>query len=183
MAKSATKNEVLDQTERLPEPAEAAAILSEFELAMVILTSNFYRWVSHCGAASGAENLSSTDLLVLHFIVYRKRAMSVGNLAFALSIQETHLVTYSVKKLCKLGLLKGKRNGKEMLFGATKAAESQFERYMKLRDAHLVRYVKEIRGLDGDLNAVRATLGTMSGIYTQAARSIAFAVDHETSNA
>jgi predicted MarR family transcription regulator len=152
-----------------------AAETSEFELALVGLINSFYRWVEHCGRAAGVGDLSSTDLLVLHFIIYRKRPMTVSALGFALSIQETHLVTYSVKKLVRLGMLKGKRVGKEVLFSPTKISEAQYTRYVEVRQMHLIRAIEETHSLGPDMESLAVKLRALSGIYEQAARSLASA--------
>ena len=147
--------------------------MSEFELASVVLQHSLFRWIEHCAKTAGIDNISSSDLLVLHFVIYRGKPVTVSNIAFALSIQEVHLVTYSAKKLVKLGMLKSKRNGKEILFSSTKTSEAQYARYMELRKQHLIHIIENVHQLGLDLDALTGKLRALSGIYEQAARSIA----------
>jgi predicted MarR family transcription regulator len=150
-----------------------SAEMSELEVALVVLINSFYRWVDHCAATAGVEDLSTMDLLVVHFIIHRKRPMTVSAIAFALSIQETHLVTYSAKKLARLGMLKGKRSGKEVLYHPTKLSETQYARYVEVRQAHLIRSVAGNPQVAQNLDSFTGKLRALSAIYDQASRSIA----------
>jgi predicted MarR family transcription regulator len=159
--------------EPLGELQGLAEQISSLELALVVLTNSFYRWVDQCARAAGVGDLSTTDLLVSHFIILRRRPMTASALAFALSMPEVHPISYSAKKLVRLGLLKGKRNGKEVLFYPTAASLAQYKKYMQLRCAHLLRTIEVTRPAGQGLDSLTSQLRSLSGIYEQAARSIA----------
>jgi predicted MarR family transcription regulator len=154
---------------------ELADQLSGLELALVVLNNSFFRWVDQCARAAGVGDLSAMDLLVLHFIIMRKRAMTTSALAFALSIQEAHPVSYSAKKLVRLGMLHAKRDGKEVLFYPTSTSLAQFAKYMEFRSTHLLRAMEQMRQSGEDMNSLANQLRGLSGVYEQAARSIASA--------
>jgi predicted MarR family transcription regulator len=149
--------------------------LSEVEIALVVLMNSFYRWVDHCASAAGVTDISSVDLLVLHFITHRKRAMTNAALAYALSIQETHVVAYATKKLERLGLLKRKRSGKEVLFMSTAVSEAQYAKYAQIRGTHLIRRFGDNKETALNVEALIDSLRALSGVYERATRSVASA--------
>jgi predicted MarR family transcription regulator len=173
MAKPAPASSIVEPGSAFTELQPLSVEMSEMELALIVLINAFYRWVDHCGTSAGVDDLSTMDLLVLHFILYRKRAMTVSELAFALSIQEIHLVTYSAKKLSRLGMLKGRRTGKEVSYQPTKISEAQYSRYLDVRRAHLIRTVGNNPNIAQALNSLTDKFNALSAIYDQASRSIA----------
>ena len=92
-----------------------AKAMSEFELALIVVSNTFNQWVTRCGSAAGITGLATLDMLVLHFLCNRRRPMRVADIAFALSIEDVHLVVYSLKKLVRLQLMAREPRGNEML--------------------------------------------------------------------
>src|SRR5438105_464053 len=125
------KRRLRSRTPDTPGPGltSKAKAMSEFELALVVLANTFTQWIARCGKAAGIVGLSSLDILVLHFLCNRRRPMRAVDIAFALSIEDIHLVVYSLKKLARVHLVAKQRNGSEILFSATKLAEEAYERY------------------------------------------------------
>lgn len=152
---------------------ESAA--SEFEIALVVIGHSFGHWVERCAAAAGIEGLTTMDLLVLHYLRVRQRELKAGDIAFALSIESTHLVTYSLRKLLKLGQLAARKSGKETLFSAAPAAEAPFQAYSKVRRDCLVASLASMKNGEDLLRDVGEQLTRLAGIYEQAARSAALA--------
>lgn len=154
-------------------PGTTSQVMTEFELALVGLWHTFSRWVERCADASGSQGLSSLDLLVLHFLIYRARSMRAADIAFALSIEDTHLVSYSLKKLVRLGLMDTRRSGKEILYTPTESNETSFNRYVDVRQAYLISAIELLQKPGYDLAALTGMLRALSGVYEQAARSAA----------
>jgi predicted MarR family transcription regulator len=166
---SARKAETATETTLL---AQAKA-MSEFELALIVVTNTFNQWVTRCGSAAGITGLSTLDMLVMHFLCNRRRPMRAVDIAFALSIEDVHLVAYSLKKLVRLQLMARERRGNEMLFSATKTADATYERYQGIRRQCLIRSLGMLHSPESDLPAVTGMLRALAGIYEQAARTAA----------
>ena len=93
--------------------------LSEFEYGLILAQNAFSRWTVRCMAAAGAPELGPLDVLVLHSVNHRDRAKQVADICFVLNVEDTHTVTYSLRKLEKLGLVDRSRRGKETFFAAS----------------------------------------------------------------
>jgi predicted MarR family transcription regulator len=126
-------------------------------------------------AASGIPDLSPLDILVLHSVNHRSRAKRLTDICFVLNIEDSHTVTYALKKLSKLGLVEGERKTKEKFFATTKAGRNTCERYREIREKCLVKSFAVIgSAIDGGnrgIGDVAALLRTLSGLYDQAARA------------
>jgi predicted MarR family transcription regulator len=147
--------------------------LSEFEFGLNMLGHAYGRWIVRCMAAAGFANLSTLDVLVLHSVNHRGRAKRLADICLVLNIEDTHLVTYAVKKLAAYGLVVSGRQGKEKIVEVTAKGEAACLQYRKVREALLVRPVKDA-GLDEKRMSELATLlRVLSGHYDQAARSAA----------
>ena len=79
--------------------AGAMPTLSELEFGVILLGHAFERWMVRCMAAAGVPDLSPLDVLVLHSVAHRERPKRLADICLVLSIEDTHLVNYSVKKL------------------------------------------------------------------------------------
>lgn len=151
----------------------AMPALSEFEFGLILASHAFHRWMVRCMAAAGVGDMSPLDVLVLHNVAHRNKAKRLADICLVLNVEDTHVVAYSVKKLERLGLVRGTREGKEKLVAATEAGHAACLRYREVREALLVRSVKKL-GLDeGEVSAIAAEMRLLSGHYDQAARSAA----------
>ena len=79
--------------------AGALPSLSELEFGLILLGHAFGRWMVRCMAAAGVPDLLPLDVLVAHTVAHRDKPKRIADICLVLSIEETHLVTYSVKKL------------------------------------------------------------------------------------
>ena len=146
---------------------------SEFEYGMIIAYNSFARWMQRCMAASGTEGMSPLDVLVLHTINHRGRPKTLSDICLVLNIEDTHTVTYAMKKLEKAGLITSGRRGKEKTAEITESGETACLEYRRLREAILIKPMKAL-GLDeNELSRLAATLRLVSGNYDQAARAAA----------
>ncbi len=151
----------------------AMPALSEMEFALTVANNAYSRWMARCTAASGLSGLSATDVLVLHSVNHRGREKSQADICLVLNIEDTHLVTYAIKKLVGLSLVSTGKRGKEKTVAITDDGEKACERYKQVREALLVSSIKAL-GLDEkDVSHVASLLHALSGQYDQAARSAA----------
>lgn len=145
--------------------------LSEVEFGLSLAVHAFHRWMVRCMAAAGVPDLSPIEVLVLHSVRHRQRPKKLADLCLVLGIEDTHVITYAVKKLVAAGLVTSARSGKEKLVAATKAGVDACDRYHKVRDRLLVRPVQSTGLPDPALSELGALLRALSGHYDQAARA------------
>lgn len=98
------------------------AELSEFEFALTPIFHAYGRWIVRCTAAAGQGDLSPLDVLILHHTNHRDRAKTLADLALVLNVEDDHVVNYGLKKLKRLGLVAGVKQGKEVHWAATQKA-------------------------------------------------------------
>lgn len=151
----------------------ALPALSELEFGLIMLNHAFSRWMVRCMAASGIPDLSAIDILVLHNINSRSKPKTLADICLVLNIEDTHVVTYALKKLERMKLIKSGRRGKEKLVMATEAGVEACERYKAMRETLLVRSVLSTEVSSDKLSEAAARLRALSGHYDQAARAAA----------
>lgn len=151
----------------------ASPALSEFEFGLILVSHAFERWMVRCMAAAGVKDLSALDVLVLHTVNHRGRSKRLADICLVLNVEDTHTVTYAIKKLERLKLIKSGRAGKEKTVTITAAGEQACLSYREIREALLVRSVRSL-GLDEKvLHEVAQRMRALSGHYDQAARAAA----------
>lgn len=113
------------------------------------------------------------EILVLHHIVHRARPKRIADICFVLNVEDTHVITYALKKLEAAGVVSRSKEGKEAVFAATDEGRALCNRYRDVREQCLTRgVVKE--GISREtLFEVATVLRMLSGIYDQAARAAA----------
>jgi len=162
--------------------SDEASELSEFEFGLIIASNAFNRWIVRCMSAAGYGDLNTLDIEVLHSVNHRTRDKKLADLCFILNVEDTHTVSYALKKLMRSGLVAGTRSGKEITYAVTAEGREACERYRQIREDCLVKSMGAFGGgSDGDLNAqfgqqigqVADVLRALSGMYDQAARAAA----------
>lgn len=152
--------------------AEEAAETSELEYGLFVATNAFNRWIVRCMTAAGTPDLGSLDVMVLHTVNHRDRSKKLADICFTLNIEDTHTVNYALKKLLKLGLIEGDRQGKERFYRTSEQGEAACRRYREVRDSCLIETLTALGTVDtkeiGDAGRV---LRALSGLYDQAARA------------
>jgi predicted MarR family transcription regulator len=151
----------------------ALPALSEIEFGMIMLNNAFSRWMVRCMSAVGVPDLSPVDIMVLHNINSRDKPKTLADIALVLNIEDTHVVTYALKKLERLKLIRSGRRGKEKLVMVTEAGADACRRYQAVREALLVKSVLSTEVTAETLSAIAARLRALSGHYDQAARAAA----------
>ncbi len=147
--------------------------LSELEFAVVVQSNAFNRWIARCCQAAGGEGLSAMEVQILHAVNHRERDKSLAELCMMFNIEDTHVVSYALKKLQKQKLVQAGRRGKEKTVRITDYGGQLCESYRAVREKLLVQAVKAM-GLDeARLSEIAMLLRVISGLYDQASRSAA----------
>ena len=145
--------------------------LSEVEFAMTLMHHSFQRWMVHCMAAAGQPGLQPLSVHLLHAVAHRGREKTLSELCMMFNIEDTHLVTYAIKKLAVEGLVESGRRGKEKTVRATEKGLAACRRYHAVREALLVKSLKRLNLDEEALSEIAGAMRTISGQYDQAARS------------
>lgn len=172
---------------RLPEPPEPAdlprivssahlavgrgAEMSEFEYGLIMGWHAFARWVVRCAAAVGMKDLALMDVLVLHHVHHRARGKRLADICFVLNVEDTHVVSYALKKLVAAGLVAAEKRGKESFYSTSARGADAIERYRKMRERCLVAALKPDGSDNAQLAQTAEFLRFLSGLYDQAARA------------
>jgi hypothetical protein len=72
-------------------------------------------------AAAGVKDMTPIDVLVLHHVAHRDTEKRLADICFVLNVEDTHVVSYSLRKLAGLGLVQSAKRGKEAFFSVTAA--------------------------------------------------------------
>lgn len=147
------------------------AEVSEFEYGMIICGHAFHRWIVRCMSAAGMKDLTPIDVLVLHHVNHRARGKKLADICFVLNVEDTHVVSYSLRKLVGAGLVRSERSGKEVHFSTTARGQALIERYREVREACLVASLNPDGSDNEKLADVASFLRFMSGMYDQASRA------------
>jgi predicted MarR family transcription regulator len=147
--------------------------LSEFEFGLIISSNAFNRWVVRCMAAAGLKDLTTLDVLLLHHVNHRAREKKLADVSFMMNIEDTHVVSYSLRKLVSLKLVQTEKRGKEVVYFTTARGQSQIERYREVREACLVAAMAKDGSDNARLGEMATFLRFLSGMYDQAARAAA----------
>ncbi len=151
----------------------AMPAMSEMEFALTVVNNAFSRWMVRCTQATGYPGLAPVDILILHSVNHREREKTLSDICLVLNIEDTHVVTYAVKKLVGLKLVKSGKRGKEKTVTITVEGAAACEKYRDIREALLISSIKAM-GLDEEeVSRVAGMLRALSGQYDQAARGAA----------
>ncbi|MFC1665555.1 winged helix DNA-binding protein [Pseudomonadota bacterium] len=151
--------------------APGAEELSEFEFGLIIANHAFERWMVRCMIAAGIADLSALDILVLHTINHRGREKRLADICLVLNVEDTHTVTYALKKLTRADLVSGRKSGKEKLFSTTKKGQKACQDYRQIRDACLVGSYGASELPKEKIGDLAEILRALSGLYDQASRA------------
>ncbi len=145
--------------------------LSEIEFGLIIATHAFNRWMIRCMNAAGAKDMTPVDALVMHHINHRGSEKRLADICFVLNIEDTHVVSYSVKKLVGMKLVCSTKRGKEVFLKATEDGAALCGRYREVRESCLLRGFSGEADENHHFGEVAQLLRTLSGRYDQAARA------------
>ena len=153
--------------------SERSAELSEFEFGLIVAGNAFHRWVQHCMSAAGLKDLTPLDVLVLHHTAHRGRDKRLADICFIMNVEDTHVISYSLKKLSALGVVVSQKTGKEVTYACTPKGEGFVSAYRQVREDCLIDTLQADSALNHDIGELARLLRKLSGVYDQAARSAA----------
>ncbi len=145
--------------------------LSELEFGIIIASHAFLRWMERCMKAAGEVEMNALDVMVLHSLTSRDRAKRQADICLLLNIEDTHTVTYALKKLAKLGLVEGEKQGKEMFYRTTDKGRQLCQEYADIRRECLIASFENLNVDPEEIHRLAGMLRAMSGLYDQAARA------------
>ncbi|MBR0567551.1 winged helix DNA-binding protein [Azoarcus sp. L1K30] len=145
--------------------------LSEFEFGMIIAWHAFARWMTRCMTAAGVKDMTPIDVLVLHHVAHRDSEKRLADICFVLNVEDTHVVSYSLRKLAGLGLVQSKKQGKEAFFAVTEAGREVCLRYRDVRESCLMPGFTGSIEDNAQIGDLARLMRTLSGRYDQAARA------------
>jgi len=144
---------------------------SEFEFGLIIAFHAFERWMIRCMNAAGAKDMAPIDILILHHINHRGRQKRLADICFILNIEDTHLASYSIKKLVAAELVSGNKKGKEMYYSTTPKGSGLCNLYKSVRDTCLIGSFTKGEDEAKTLAGIAKFLRNISGSYDQASRA------------
>ena len=147
--------------------------LSEVEFGLAIVYNAYSRWMLRCMTAAGFADMAALDVLVLHHVNSQDHEKKLADICFVLNVEDTHVVSYALKKLVGMGLLEGSKRGKEVFFRTTERGRDACQRYRRVRETCLMPGFSGTPDENARLGDAAALLRTLSGRYDQAARAAA----------
>jgi len=144
-------------------------VMTQFELAMIVARNAQEQWVLRCAAAAGMKGYSTTDLLVLHMVGYGPKRLA--DICFSLNIEDTHIVSYALKKLQRAKLVESSRIGKDTFFSPSPEGAAFVVDYKSTRKRFLIKALARLSDGELELEQITDMLRVLSGLYEQAARS------------
>jgi predicted MarR family transcription regulator len=150
--------------------------LSEVEFGLAIAHNAYSRWMLRCMTAAGFPDLAALDVLVLHHVNSQDQEKKLADICFVLNVEDTHVVSYALKKLVGMGLLEGSKRGKEVFFRTTGRGRDACWRYRQVRETCLMPGFAGTPEENARLGDAASLLRTLSGRYDQAARAAAASV-------
>ena len=145
--------------------------LSEVEFGLAIVGNAYERWLGRCMTAAGHPDTAALDVLVLHHVNSQQQEKKLADICFVLNVEDTHVVSYALKKLAGMGLVEGGKRGKEVFFRTTGLGRTACERYRQVRETCLMPGFAGTPEENLRLGDVASLLRTLSGRYDQAARA------------
>lgn len=153
--------------------SSASAELSEFEYGLIMAGNAFNRWMVRCMSAAGAKDMTALEVSLLHHVGHRERKKKLADICFVLNIEDTHVVTYALKKLQTRGYISSEKSGKEGFFSVTDAGRELCAKYREVRENCLIATLAESGLTNEQIGEMAQLLRNASGLYDTAARAAA----------
>jgi len=147
--------------------------LSEFEYGLTMMNNAFLRWMQHCARAVGNTELSSLDIQVIHCVAHRKRDKKLADICFALNLEDSHNVAYSLRKLVKLEMIISIKKGKESFYHPSTQGWQFCLQYKEVREQCLIASLKDLNLTKLQIKEMANALRLLSGFYDQSSRAAA----------
>ena len=115
--------------------------------------------------------LFRSDVLVLYHVAHRDTEKRLADIGFVLNVEDTHVVSYSLRKLGGLGLVQSTKRGKEAFYSVTDQGRETCLAYRDVREACLMPGFSGSADENAHIAELAQLLRTLSGRYDQAARA------------
>ena len=151
--------------------SDKVAELSEVEYGPIVGWYAFGKWMVKAMATAveeagmrvtGGTDLAVLDILCLHSVNHRARPKKLADICFKLSIEDSRIVNYALKKLIKMKLVSSKKHGKEVLYVTTASGVNLCLKYRAVRESCLV---DGFTNFDGEKGLNLAKLMANCGFY------------------
>ena len=149
---------------------DGLAAVTILERKLQVLNNTFEQWVKRCAGKSGLSPFSTIEIHILHRIGRAESPRRIADLCFALKVEDTHIVTYAVRKLAKAGLIEGNKSGKEVYFHTTTEGNDRIAAYAETKRENLGAALRMFQEQDIQLYALGEQLQVLSAVYESAAR-------------
>jgi len=150
--------------------SEKSAELSEFEYVLIMAGNAFDRWMMRCMSAIGAKEMTAVEVSLLHHVSHRDRKKKLADICFVLNIEDTHVVTYALKKLGTHGYVKREKVGKEVFFAVTELGKTICMKYREVREHCLIEALAESGMANQAIGEAAQLMRNASRLYDTAAR-------------
>ncbi|MBI3145029.1 MAG: winged helix DNA-binding protein [Pseudogulbenkiania sp.] len=151
--------------------SERSVELSEFEFGLIVVNNAFNRWMVRCMAAAGEKDMTALEVSLIHHVNHRGRKKKLADICFVLNIEDTHVVSYALKKLVRMGYVESEKIGKEVFFSTTADGMALCERYREVREQCLINALVESGTPNAEIGETAELLRVLSGLYDQASRA------------
>lgn len=145
--------------------------LTEFEFLLWRVFFGFTRWQEDCqSCVDGSTDLMPHDIALLHVIRMKDRPKTQYELCKLLDRDDLPNISYSIRKLMKLGLIeqaKKSSKGKVIAYQVTKAGLQNTENYKTIRKNILIKMFQDEFG-EKDFSEVIKILSTIKNLYSEA---------------
>jgi predicted MarR family transcription regulator len=128
----------------------------------------FNKWMVRCMTAAGEPDMGAFDVSLLHHVNHRDRKKKLADICFVLNVEDTHVVTYALKKLVKAGYVTSEKAGKELFF-STEEGKALCMKYRDVREACLIAIHAESGIAGKSIGETAQLLRTISSLYDTAA--------------
>lgn len=144
--------------------------VTEFELLLWRVFHGFLRWQEDCELATNGNALTGNELSILHIIRMKDRPKTANDIARLLNREDMFNITYSIKKLLKLGLIEKSKDTvkRGVTYQITESGIKNTDDFVKTRKDILISlFGKEPRI---NLPEVAQELVKIIALYDEAAR-------------
>lgn len=146
--------------------------LEEIDHGIASAMHAFQRWiVSAMRDTAELHDLSAIEALLLGQLRYRANGKRLADICFVLNIEDTHVVSYSLRKLVARGIVVAKRHGKEVTYSISASGKQHLLRFDELHERLLLDALSALQLNQSVLPELAQYLRKMSGLYDQAARA------------
>lgn len=148
------------------------ALTTEFEWAMLRFQQAFERWVLQLGNITGMNDLSYTEIVILHVVGMQDRPKTAAAIARQLNRDDIPNIQYCIRKLIKHDLCQNvKQNaGKTRVYELTDNGRATVHDYAKLRQEILTTQTMGIDQVDDRMHDAARLISMLTGLYDEAGR-------------